>query len=38
VCWPDAGSAGCATTDSDRSPMLALFGLGVLALVVRRRR
>ena len=39
VCWPSGGGdgGGCAASH-DGSPWLALFGLGALVLLVRRRR
>jgi hypothetical protein len=37
VCWPDRGG-GCATTPGREPPLLILLGIGMVVLVVRRRR
>jgi len=37
VCWPGS-SSGCSTSNSEHSPLLVLFGLGMLGLILRRRR
>ncbi|HEY1553350.1 MAG TPA: MYXO-CTERM sorting domain-containing protein [Kofleriaceae bacterium] len=38
VCWPSQGSSGGCTSGRDASPLAALGVLGVLAVLVRRRR
>jgi hypothetical protein len=38
VCWPSGDEGGCAATSAERSPLLVLFGFGMLLLLVRRRR
>ena len=38
VCWPSKSSGGGCTTSGSGSPWLALGSLGVLVMVVRRRR
>jgi MYXO-CTERM domain-containing protein len=38
VCWPGSSSGGCSTANSEHSPLLVLFGLGMLGLIIRRRR
>jgi len=37
VCWPKE-ETGCCSTSTSNTPWHALFGLGVLALVIRRKR
>ncbi|NVB84923.1 MAG: PEP-CTERM sorting domain-containing protein [Kofleriaceae bacterium] len=38
VCWPSDDDGGCSTNGSDVPASLPLFGLGLLVLIVRRRR
>ncbi len=38
VCWPAPDEGGCASTGTDVPASLPLFGLGLLVLLVRRRR
>jgi MYXO-CTERM domain-containing protein len=38
VCWPAEEEKGGCSTGTDQSPLLALFGLGAVLLIVRRRK
>lgn len=38
VCWPSEEESGCCSTSTKTAPLHVLFGLGIFALVIRRRR